>query len=480
MRTSHFRAGLQPRRISMLFFAFGMPAASSAQAPSAPIPNRQTPSSARLVQQNKRWQILLPAPPDLVSLLPVSGEKAALPSVPVVLQPGKTLFGIVTPAGQIRIALDDEDLAFLLPGTNTVTVLLPGYRSLPMTFDAAPLFAADTGFRAYASARISPVPLPEMQTVPDTAWSATSPPLKAAGEFSLPTLSGIRISLAARKLIPAGARFGQDTAAVSLSAQGRKLYFLLLAEHIGKGDMGTLTVFCTDGTILTRPLAASAFASPQGSTPNKLPRTAEFGTGTFHVIEMDLGETRSVESLLLQASGKTALGLAGVLVAGSLKPGAYASLPPSMQKLAAREPITLFAFDAPTLEGWETGGTAWGITDTRGEPFGRKGTSRWFADSKAHGEQATGSILSPSFVITGSRLTFLGNGHSAKNFYSLVDAATGAELKHSPVPEKTGAFEKITWDVTAWQGRRVRFKATDGDTRDAYAWLAFDAVTLEP
>jgi hypothetical protein len=462
----------------MLFFAPAMPAASAPQASSPQNQTRQTAMTARLVRQKGQWQITLPCPPELAALQTASTSHPAL--VPSLLQPGKTLSGKISTTGQIVVPLADDDLVSLLPGTNTLTLMLPGYRSLPVPFDAAPLFTADADWRTYAAARLAPVPFLDNQAVSDSVWSAAAPPMQSSASFAPPILSGISFSFVDRKLIAVGSRFGQNTASLTLSAQGRKLYLLLLAEHNSAGTLGTLSVFCTDGTILTRPLTAAALADWRISTPPKTARAARTENATFNVIEVDLGETRSVESLLIRISGKTALGLAGVQMAGNLKPGAYATLPPKIQKLAAREPITLFAFDAPSLAGWETSGKAWGTTDTRGEPFARKGNSRWFADSKAGGEQATGSILSPPFVLTSSRLTFLANGHSAQNFYSLVDAASGAELKRSPVPEKTGAFEKITWDVKELRGRRVRFKATDGDNRDAYAWLAFDAVTLEP
>ena len=91
-----------------------------------------------------------------------------------------------------------------------------------------------------------------------------------------------------------------------------------------------------------------------------------------------------------------------------------------------------------------------------------------------------GTILSPPFQITGSALTFLANGHSAKNYYALVEAGTEKELLRSPVPEKTGPFEKIRWDLRELHGKRVRFMAVDEDTRTGYAWLAFDDITMEP
>jgi hypothetical protein len=189
-----------------------------------------------------------------------------------------------------------------------------------------------------------------------------------------------------------------------------------------------------------------------------------------------------VDSLAIDADARIEdVVVAGFTVLGGLQPGKMATLPPRIQSLAPNEPTALFAFDQPGLPGWEIKGSGWGTTDTRGEIFMRKGTSLYFADSKVvGGEPATGTILSPPFIARGSKLTFLANGHGEKNYYQLVDAATGAELRKAPVPEKTGPFVKITWDLAGLQGRRVRFVAVDNDNRDAYAWLAFDEIVLQP
>jgi len=195
------------------------------------------------------------------------------------------------------------------------------------------------------------------------------------------------------------------------------------------------------------------------------------------VAELDLGELKPVEALEVEGDSK----IVAVTILGAMRPGAYAALPLRARSFATGGSAILFSFDRPSLDGWEIQGSGWGTTDTIGEVFARKGNSRYFADSKVvGGEPATGTILSPAFSVTGSKLTFLANGHGMKNYYALVDAKTGEELRRHPVPEKTGPFEKLSWDVSDLKGRKVRFKAVDADSRTAYAWLAFDEVTLEP
>ena len=160
--------------------------------------------------------------------------------------------------------------------------------------------------------------------------------------------------------------------------------------------------------------------------------------------------------------------------------GAAKSLPESVRAFAAQEPRTLFTFKTNSLEGWTLTGNAWGLTDGSGEPAGRIAVSPYFVDSLFGGESATGTILSPAFPITGSKLTFLANGHSIKNYYALVDANTGAELLTAQSPRVTGQMPKLSWDVRLLKGRSVRFKAVDADNADSYAWIAFDELTMEP
>ncbi len=418
---------------------------------------------ATLIRSGKQWSLEFPCPLELAALLPEKPEPNKTPLVSVILQPGKTLAGRLSHSRLITIPLDDDDLAALSPGTNFLTVALPGYRVQRIPFDASLFFTAEPEFQAYVEARMTPLALPIEQTVPAASWSTA---------LTFPTAPGFFSPKPTNRIVAAGSRFGKDFVSIPLSWRGRKLLLLVAAEYEGKpNELGKITAACADNVFISKSLKASELKDWHSVKPS---------SAAWHIVEIDLETPHTLEAVYIETTGKTSIAVAGAFLFGQLRSGTYATLAPRIQKFAAHEPITLFAFNEPSLQGWEMTGKAWGTTDSVGEFFNRKGTSRYFADSKVGGEQATGTILSPPFTITGSKLTFLANGHSAKNFYSLVDATNGNELMRSPVPEKTGAFEKIIWDVKSFRKRLVRFKATDGDDKTAYAWLAFDAITLEP
>jgi putative heme-binding domain-containing protein len=94
------------------------------------------------------------------------------------------------------------------------------------------------------------------------------------------------------------------------------------------------------------------------------------------------------------------------------------------------------------------------------------------------GESWTGTIISREFEIPG-KLSFFMAGHRGYpdrdahllNYIQLVDASTGQVLKRSWPPRHDTA-QPYTWALEEYAGRRGRIEIHDGDTGDAYAWLA--------
>jgi hypothetical protein len=405
-----------------------------------------------LRQHAGRWILHIAASPETAWLQQARGKDGRPVTVPFSLTPGTWLSAPLRPDNSLEAPLSLTDLAALTPGTNTFTLQLPGWRDEKLSFDASPLFRQDKDLRAYAEARIQHIALP---AVP----AGTTVPQDAAVTASL-----AGVTFAEVKRLPITLFAPQRPRAVlPLSGSARKLY-LRLDVHGGQNASVWIDVTGPEG-LLTRRLVHPSGPSNETS-----------------VTEIDLGEMRRVSSLEIETAGPgTRAALYAVSALGPLQPGAYGKLPPRIQALTRNEPVTLFSFNQPSIAGWEVIGSGWGTTDTMGEFFSRKGTSRYFADSKANGgEIATGTILSPPFTLRGAKLTFLANGHGVKNYYALIDAASRAELLRAPAPEKTGPFEKISWDIRELQGRQVRFKAVDEDPRDAYAWIAFDDITLVP
>lgn len=390
--------------------------------------------------------------------------------IPVSLQPGRWLSGRLRPDGLVEVMLEEKDLLGLLPGWNAVTIQAPGWHLLTRRFDAAPLFRVDADLRAYAAARLRSVPLPD----PASTAPAIPSRLEPIPEQTLPGVPGVRFDLPKGK--PLTVSNDHRVLSIPISGKARKVY-LLVSTRLPSPEMsriGFLTGMLSEGALIIQELRAATDLQASG--------IVQASGEPLQVLELELGDLRDLEALRLEVTDPRAtIQVESVSVLGGVRPGGFAGLPLRIQKQISGGATPLFAFDQPTLAGWEIQGSGWGTTDTVGEFFGRKGVSRYFADSKVvGGEPATGMILSPPFVLLTNRLTFLANGHGMKNYYALVDAADGRELLRSPVPEKTGPFEKITWDVTSFKGRRVRFKAVDADDRTAYAWLAFDDIELAP
>ena len=409
-------------------------------APQPPIPRPE------LIHSRGGWSIRMRAEGDLVWLQHARTAANPRVTVPASVRPGRWLAAILRPDNVLDVRFDESDLAALLPGTNTLSIQAPGYRIQRWRFDASPLFRAEADLRAYAEAHVRMVgasPNTHSQTLASDLVSGLS--FTALSSTSLPDSNGSAIR------------------SIPIEGKARRVYALVEGQNGAVN--GRIAVRCVDGTIIGRPARLPDDLTWRSAAPAQT------------LAEIDLGEPRSVEALEIYGAAE----VGGVTLFGGLRPGAYATLSRRAQTFAADQPIVLFGFDRPSLEGWEIQGGGWGTTDTVGETFGRKGTSRYFADSKAvGGEPATGSILSPPFTATGSKLTFLANGHSMKNYFALVDAKTGEEIHRLAVPEKTGPFEKLIWDIRDLKGRRVRFKAVDADTRTGYAWLAFDEIALEP
>jgi len=106
--------------------------------------------------------------------------------------------------------------------------------------------------------------------------------------------------------------------------------------------------------------------------------------------------------------------------------------------------------------------------------------------SLMRGEQQTGVLRSPEFA-AGGKVSFWLCGHDgypdqpAKkvNAARLRDVTTGAVLFEAWPPRNDTATQ-VVWDTTPHAGKRVVLEVTDGDTGDAYAWLAIGDLEGAP
>jgi hypothetical protein len=147
----------------------------------------------------------------------------------------------------------------------------------------------------------------------------------------------------------------------------------------------------------------------------------------------------------------------------------------------------LFDFEQGDLQGWEREGTAWGARPVRGPVRGQGTVSGWrgryFVTSMHGGDRATGLLTSPSFVITGGRLTFRmsgGRDASLRVELVLVDAAGAATPVRTATSEGDGErMREVSWDVRPFQGQRARLLLVDQAT-GAWGHLNADDFLLWP
>jgi putative heme-binding domain-containing protein len=94
------------------------------------------------------------------------------------------------------------------------------------------------------------------------------------------------------------------------------------------------------------------------------------------------------------------------------------------------------------------------------------------------GEQKMGVLRSPQFEAP-AQLSFFAAGHNgfpkqaevARNVIRLIDAQTNQVLRES-LPPRNDLAQQFEWDLTDIAGRLARIEIVDGDSANAYAWIA--------
>ncbi len=109
----------------------------------------------------------------------------------------------------------------------------------------------------------------------------------------------------------------------------------------------------------------------------------------------------------------------------------------------------------------------------------RDGVQATLMSSHPKGERLRGRLRSKDFALP-TKLEFYLCGHNSKpgepdtrrNKILLRDAADGRIL-HETYPPRSDTAIKVSWDLKKLSGRRGYVEAHDGDSRGAYAWIAF-------
>ncbi|MCD6350802.1 MAG: hypothetical protein J7M26_01675, partial [Armatimonadetes bacterium] len=329
-------------------------------------------------------------------------------------------------------------------------------------------------------------------------WASEGDPLAGVkellGDDGRIPVPGRKLSFAAPagKAAPVSNYLGKRSVVVPVRRLCRGLALLVLPVLYNEdvfSQVGEVIVRTRRGETFRRPLyfpgdldwmhapeAVGAFAT-LGKGWSRSP-AVHCKTAVFSVVEIPLAPARDVTSVELVATGEhPALALVAVagLTVEQKRWEEVAGLPP--EQISAQ--ILLGDFEDGTLGSWQAEGKAWGVSEAGGY-FHRYGTGRYFADSRAGGESATGTLTSPVFVVVKPWLSWYADGWSAggQNYFALVDAETGEVLLKVRPPNHTGVFPLLTRNVSSLLGRRVRFIAVDGCTKNAYAWLAFDHLLM--
>jgi hypothetical protein len=140
----------------------------------------------------------------------------------------------------------------------------------------------------------------------------------------------------------------------------------------------------------------------------------------------------------------------------------------------------LFDFETGHLTGWKTEGKAWGKHPAAG-PIGNQGAvrrygGRYFVSSYHGGDEAVGTLSSPEFVLSGSRMTMRISGGKK-------EATLRAELWVDGVPEKiaTGndseGMDEVMWSVAPYSGQSAQIVLVDED-KGAWGHLNLDEIWI--
>ncbi len=105
-------------------------------------------------------------------------------------------------------------------------------------------------------------------------------------------------------------------------------------------------------------------------------------------------------------------------------------------------------------------------------------TSTFLCSLPPGGERLTGVLITPVFVVP-PLLSFYLAGHdgvpdkpAARKNLVRLRAVDSEEVLMSAVPPRNDIAQKISWNLTPHVGKKAVLEVVDGDTGEAYAWLA--------
>lgn len=128
----------------------------------------------------------------------------------------------------------------------------------------------------------------------------------------------------------------------------------------------------------------------------------------------------------------------------------------------------LLDFEGDGFSDWKVTGDAFGLGPSVALPSEIQGTVRQYCQnsfgcSAVGGLRATGTILSPEITLKKPYLSFRIGGQ----FESIgIEMQVDNQIIHQASPRDSLILQRVTWDVSAWIGRKVRFRIFDESEYD--------------
>jgi hypothetical protein len=130
-----------------------------------------------------------------------------------------------------------------------------------------------------------------------------------------------------------------------------------------------------------------------------------------------------------------------------------------------RSPGVVFNFETGTYQGWTKTGTAFGDAPAVASIASQQPVinyeGNYFVNSFYQGsDAATGTLTSPEFILNAESVEFLIGGGQNKTtifFEMVVEGKTVLQA----TGERSEVMRKVTWNVSPWMGKKVRFRIVD-------------------
>jgi hypothetical protein len=157
-------------------------------------------------------------------------------------------------------------------------------------------------------------------------------------------------------------------------------------------------------------------------------------------------------------------------------PAGPAERPPGVRVIAD--------FEEARFEHWTVYGSAWGGGGERaalpGQGLVRRYGGRWFATSFHGGDVRTGTVISPPFVITGSKISMRIGGGAEDPQLRVELRIDGVAVRSAQPPSPPSErFSDVEWNVQDLRGQTAAIALVD-DSTVSWGHLNVDEIWLWP